>query len=251
MCFADEVYVLNYANLFVKIAEEIPLKYSGIVEVVKPDIKLNCPRSKYAIIYRSQKNQYMEIIKEIEKYIQNKKLSFADRCAGRYIMDILKNAQKYVNETLDVKIRWADCNISEEQANKQFDTLWNNLFYTFNQKTKPKKVYEKEEKLPDLPTDIENYSCVRNSPYLFCEIVHYFLFRFSVVRGQEEKTLYKLKKKVDFAKSMNDVMRIWQDSLRDTCIEPEKIDYTQESEGEPEFDKIIQQEVQVKEEKSK
>lgn len=249
LCCTDDVYVLNYINLFVKIAEEIPSKYAGIVEIVKPDLKTDCPRAKYAAIYRNQKNQYAEIVKEMEKYLKNQKLLFAERCTGKYILDILKNVQKYVNESFEVKIRWADCNIPYDQANKQFETLWNNLFYTFNEKTKPKKVYEKEGKVPDSPMDDENYSCIKNAPYLFCEVVHYFLFRFSVVRGQDDKTLYKLKKKVDFTKSMSDIVnRVWQDSLRDICIEPVKIDYMQESDNEPEFDIIIQGGPRVKEE---
>lgn len=243
--FADEVYVLNYRNLFIKIAEEIPSKYAGVVEVVKPDNKLDCSRSRYALVYRGQKSQYAEIVKEMEKYIKNQKISFAEKCTTKYILDILRTAQKYIGELLDIKARWAECTITNEQANKQFETMWNNLFYTFNNKQRPKKVYEKEERMPDLPTDDENHFCVRNAPYLFCEIVHYFLFRFFIVRGEEEKTFYRLKKKVDFSKSMSDVITRWQESLKDICVEPEKIDYMQELDKEPEFDKIIEEEAQT------
>lgn len=242
ICFLDEMYVLNYRNLFIEITKEIPARYAGTAEIIKTDATLKCSRSRYAPVYRSQKSLYGEIVKEIDKYIESQKLQFTQKCILRYLVDILKKAHKYVNDILDIKARWADCNITNDQANTQFQTLWNNLFYLFNKKGTPKKVYEKEEKMHDLPTDNENHLCVANTPYLFCEIVHYFLFRFLVVRSSEDKMFYRLKKKIDLSKVMNEIITIWQDSLKDICIEPEKIDYLQEIDKDPEFDKIITEE---------
>jgi hypothetical protein len=238
--WSQEKYIINHRNLFVKIDEDIPVKFSGLIEIIKPDPKLTCSRANYTNIFRVQKNQFSQLIKEIEKYITEKKLTFAVKCSFKYILNILKKNLSYVNEIYDTKINWSSCALSDEQANKNFEKLWEKLFYTYNEKPKPKKSYEKEEaKISDKPTDEENSLCIKNTPELFCDILNYFMFRFSVKKCKDGNVFCKLKKTelvVDFEK----LYSTWQDSLSHICIEPEKIDYSQETEEEMEYNKIIE-----------
>ncbi|MFN7182277.1 MAG: hypothetical protein ACK4NF_06335 [Planctomycetota bacterium] len=238
----QEKVVLNYRNLFIQIEEDIPFKFSGLVEIIKPDVTLSCYRLKYSSIYIAQKNQFKELIKKIEDYSKNKK--FSEKCALEYILQILKKAHDYINAILDIKIKWAECNIKHEVANKEFEKLWKELFYKFNEKPKPKKKFgeDKEEVKKDSPTDEENYLCFRNAPYLFCEIVHYILFRFFIKKAQEEKVYYK-RKKVEISNSIIEgIYKHWQEPLKDICSEPPKIDYMKEADSdEIEFENVIEE----------
>ncbi len=247
--WGQDMVILNHRNLFVQIEDSTTFKFSGLVEIIKPDISISSYRSKYATIFRMQKEQYQNIAKKVSEYMKDKK--FAEKCTFKYILQLLEKAQNYINEILDVKIKWANCTIKDTDANKQFENLWKELFYTFNEKPKPKKKYgEIEEKKPkDSPLDEENYLCLQNAPYLFCEIVHYFLFRFFIKRSSEEKTFYKLKK-VDFTKDiMEGILKQWQSALSEICSEPDKIDYMQELDSKDvELDKIIPEPTVIQEE---